>query len=218
MRLRAATSAGSASGRHAPSQRSAHHWARSGSDPASSFQVVAPGRGTGATTGRSRQLVVAGAGDGIVGEPRRVGLRGRRRLEHQRVEPSRNTCLRLAARIDDVKLFRHAAIMPRDGQTESANHSTTATSRLLERLLQPRYERGAAAFGVALMRAVAGFLLASISLGKFLDHAAEAVDFERYGVPIPGFSVYAVGTIELIGGLPPHRRPLDPSGRGRARR
>jgi putative oxidoreductase len=69
------------------------------------------------------------------------------------------------------------------------------------RILHPRYESGAAAFAVALLRAVTGLLIASISLGKFIDHAQEAVDFERYGVPIPDFSVYAVGVIELSCGL-----------------
>jgi putative oxidoreductase len=76
-----------------------------------------------------------------------------------------------------------------------------SNARLTARLLRSRYDHGAAAFPVALLRAVAGFLFMSISLGKFIDHAGEAVDFDRYGVPVPGFAVYAVGTIELIGGL-----------------
>ncbi len=71
----------------------------------------------------------------------------------------------------------------------------------MTRLLHSRYESGAAAFSIALVRAVAGFLFASISIGKFANHAAEAVDFERYGVPIPDISVYAVGTIEMLCGL-----------------
>jgi uncharacterized membrane protein YphA (DoxX/SURF4 family) len=69
------------------------------------------------------------------------------------------------------------------------------------RILHSRYESGPAAYLVALLRAVTGVLIASISLGKFVDHAQEAVDFERYGVPIPDFSVYAVGVIELGCGL-----------------
>ena len=71
----------------------------------------------------------------------------------------------------------------------------------MARLLHSRFERGPGAFTVALIRAVSGFLFVSISLGKFLDHAAEAVDFDRYGVPMPDVAVYAVGTIELICGL-----------------
>jgi putative oxidoreductase len=74
-------------------------------------------------------------------------------------------------------------------------------SSFVARVLHSRFERGPAAFAVALVRAVSGFLFVSISLGKFLDHATEAQDFDRYGVPVPGFSVYAVGTIEIVCGL-----------------
>jgi putative oxidoreductase len=73
--------------------------------------------------------------------------------------------------------------------------------RVMTRILHSRYPSGPAALVVALIRAVAGFLFMSISTGKFFDHAQEAVDFDRYGVPIPEFSVYAVGVIELVGGL-----------------
>jgi uncharacterized membrane protein YphA (DoxX/SURF4 family) len=52
-----------------------------------------------------------------------------------------------------------------------------------------------------LIRVVAGFLFVSIAIGKFADHAAEAADFDRYGIPIPDVAVYAVGTIELLCGL-----------------
>jgi putative oxidoreductase len=69
------------------------------------------------------------------------------------------------------------------------------------RLLHSRFESGVMAFVVALVRATAGFVYISVSTGKFLDHATEAVDFDRYGVPAPSFSVYAVGTIELVCGL-----------------
>jgi putative oxidoreductase len=69
------------------------------------------------------------------------------------------------------------------------------------RLMRSRFETGFAAFAVALVRAIAGFLFVSISIGKFADHASEAIDFEHYGVPIPDISVYAVGTIELLCGV-----------------
>jgi putative oxidoreductase len=71
----------------------------------------------------------------------------------------------------------------------------------VHRLLGSRYEDGIAAVGVALVRVVAGFLFVSFSIGKFADHAAEAADFEHYGVPIPDVAVYAAGTIELLGGI-----------------
>jgi putative oxidoreductase len=67
--------------------------------------------------------------------------------------------------------------------------------------LQSRYETGPAAYLVALIRVVAGFLFVTFSIGKFADHAAEAADFDRYGVPIPDVAVYAVGTLELVCGV-----------------
>lgn len=71
----------------------------------------------------------------------------------------------------------------------------------MTRLLHSRYERGAAAALVAAVRVVAGIVFVSVSTGKFTDHATEAVDFHRYGVPVPDFSVYAVGSVEVLCGL-----------------
>jgi putative oxidoreductase len=68
-------------------------------------------------------------------------------------------------------------------------------------MLRPKFEHGPAAYFTALVRAAVGFLIASISTGKFLHHAQEAVDFDRYGVPVPDVAVYAVGVVELVGGL-----------------
>jgi putative oxidoreductase len=75
------------------------------------------------------------------------------------------------------------------------------TNDFVARLLRSRYETGVGAYVVALLRVVAGFLFVSFSTGKFFDHAAEAADFDRYGVPLPDVAVYAVGTTELICGL-----------------
>lgn len=71
----------------------------------------------------------------------------------------------------------------------------------MAKVLRTRYESGAAAILVAMIRIVAGVVFVSVSTGKFADHAAEAVDFDRYGVPIPDIAVYAVGTVELVCGL-----------------
>jgi putative oxidoreductase len=68
-------------------------------------------------------------------------------------------------------------------------------------LLRSRYDRGATAYAVGLVRIVAGAFFVSVSTGKFLDHAHEAADFDRYGVPLPDVGVYAVGTVELVCGL-----------------
>jgi putative oxidoreductase len=60
--------------------------------------------------------------------------------------------------------------------------------------------RGAAAWLPTIVRVVTGVLFMSISTGKFLDHAQESVDFDRYGVPAPEVTTSLVGTLELIGG------------------
>jgi putative oxidoreductase len=57
------------------------------------------------------------------------------------------------------------------------------------------------AYLVGLVRIVAGAFFVSVSLGKFVDHAQEAMDFDRYGIPVPDVAVYAVGVIEVVGGL-----------------
>jgi putative oxidoreductase len=59
---------------------------------------------------------------------------------------------------------------------------------------------GAAGWIPTIVRVVAGALFVSISTGKFVDHAQEAVDFDRYGVPFPDVTTYLVGTLELAGG------------------
>jgi putative oxidoreductase len=51
------------------------------------------------------------------------------------------------------------------------------------------------------IRIVTGVFIVSVSTGKFLDHASEAHDFDRYGVPIPSTAVIVVGIVELVGGL-----------------
>jgi putative oxidoreductase len=51
------------------------------------------------------------------------------------------------------------------------------------------------------VRVVTGVLFVTFSLGKFLDHATEAADFEHYGIPAPEVATYLVGTLELVGGL-----------------
>ena len=70
----------------------------------------------------------------------------------------------------------------------------------MQRLFASR-SAGIAGVGIAILRVAVGVFFASVSIGKFVDHAAEAADFQRYGVPAPGFSVYMVGTIELVGGI-----------------
>lgn len=69
--------------------------------------------------------------------------------------------------------------------------------RLLHALVR---ERGPALLAFLIRLAAGGFFVA-VSLGKFFDHAVEAHDFDRYGVPFPATAVIVVGIVELVGGL-----------------
>jgi putative oxidoreductase len=51
------------------------------------------------------------------------------------------------------------------------------------------------------VRIATGVLFITFSIGKFADHAKEAADFDRYGVPFPDVAVYLSGTIELVCGV-----------------
>jgi putative oxidoreductase len=75
------------------------------------------------------------------------------------------------------------------------------TESVLSPILRSRFDHGVPAYVVGLLRIVAGAFFVSVSTGKFADHAQEAMDFDRYGVPVPDVAVYAVGVIELVGGL-----------------
>ena len=60
---------------------------------------------------------------------------------------------------------------------------------------------GPGAWFTTAIRLVAGALFVSFSTGKFTDHTAESVDFERYGLPWPDGAVYLAGTLEMLCGL-----------------
>ena len=70
------------------------------------------------------------------------------------------------------------------------------------RLLFAQRFRGRPALVIGGIRALVGALFAfGFSLSKFTDHAHEVTDFKRFGVPLPGISIYVAGSIELVGGL-----------------
>jgi putative oxidoreductase len=73
--------------------------------------------------------------------------------------------------------------------------------RFTTRLLRPRLDRGWPAVVVAAVRVAAGIFFLSVSTGKFVDHAQESVDFDRYGVPLPDVAVTVTGIVELTCGL-----------------
>jgi putative oxidoreductase len=70
----------------------------------------------------------------------------------------------------------------------------------VRRILAPGWS-GRAAWAATAIRVTAGVLFVLFSAGKFVDHAHEAADFRRYGVPVPNVAVYAVGALELTAGV-----------------
>ena len=73
-------------------------------------------------------------------------------------------------------------------------------NRFLELATGSRY-RGTGAYVTTAVRVVTGVLFVTFSIGKFSDHMKEAMDFDRYGVPLADVTVYIVGVVELVGGL-----------------
>jgi putative oxidoreductase len=71
---------------------------------------------------------------------------------------------------------------------------------VLELLLASRVE-GRAAVAVALARVAAGVVFVIFGIGKFSQHATEVDSFRTYGLPSPDAFVYAIGVLEVAGGL-----------------
>ena len=49
-------------------------------------------------------------------------------------------------------------------------------------------------------RLIPGVIFLIFGAAKFLNHGAEVDSFETYGLPSPDAFVYAIGTIEVVGG------------------
>jgi len=60
---------------------------------------------------------------------------------------------------------------------------------------------GRAATAVALSRVAAGVVFVIFGVGKFSQHATEVDSFRTYGLPSPDAFVYAIGVLEIVGGL-----------------
>jgi putative oxidoreductase len=54
---------------------------------------------------------------------------------------------------------------------------------------------------IAAVRIVAGAIFVVFGIGKFTAHASEVDSFETYGLPWPEAFVYAIGVLEIAGGL-----------------
>lgn len=71
---------------------------------------------------------------------------------------------------------------------------------MLDRLQTTR-ATGAAATTAVVVRIVSGLVFVVFGIGKFAAHAHEVESFRDYGLPSPDLFVYAIGAIELCGGV-----------------
>jgi len=61
--------------------------------------------------------------------------------------------------------------------------------------------RGPRAIAALVARVVGGGVFVAFGVGKFTQHASEVASFEEYGLPAPDAFVYAIGVVEIVGGL-----------------
>jgi len=60
---------------------------------------------------------------------------------------------------------------------------------------------GRAATAAAMARVVASAVFVAFGIGKFTSHGTEVASFRDYGLPRPDAFVYAIGVLEIGGGL-----------------
>jgi putative oxidoreductase len=60
---------------------------------------------------------------------------------------------------------------------------------------------GKAAWLPTLLAVAAGVIFVSFGVGHFAHHGSEVADFRRYQIPFPSLAVWAVGVVELGGGV-----------------
>ena len=70
----------------------------------------------------------------------------------------------------------------------------------LASLRAPRL-RGCTAWLATLVAFAAGVVLVAFGAGHFANHGSEVADFRAYQVPFAGLAVWAVGVVELSGGI-----------------
>ena len=60
---------------------------------------------------------------------------------------------------------------------------------------------GRAATAAAVARVAASAVFVAFGIGKFTSHGTEVASFRDYGLPVPDAFVYAIGVLEIGGGL-----------------
>ena len=58
-----------------------------------------------------------------------------------------------------------------------------------------------AAWAATVVRVAAGATFLGFGQSKFAHHGKEVRSFDRYGLPAPEVFTYAIGTVEIVGGL-----------------
>jgi putative oxidoreductase len=71
----------------------------------------------------------------------------------------------------------------------------------LEAALVAGPRTGPRATASLLVRLSTGIVFVAFGIGKFTSHASEVASFRTYGLPGPDAFVYAIGGLELVGGL-----------------
>ena len=64
-----------------------------------------------------------------------------------------------------------------------------------------RWRRSARERWVIAVRWAAAIVFVAFGAAKFVNHTSELVSFRQYGLPLPDAFVYAIGVLELAGGL-----------------
>jgi putative oxidoreductase len=70
-----------------------------------------------------------------------------------------------------------------------------------KRLLRAGPSTGRPADFALATRVVGGVIFVVFGFGKFVNHTTEVDSFRDYGLPSPDAFVYAIGVIEIVGGL-----------------
>jgi putative oxidoreductase len=83
---------------------------------------------------------------------------------------------------------------PRNAAREKDAAASADVAGSLLRRLDPRWLVIVVRLGSALVFVVFG-------IGKFTNHASELASFQGYGLPHPDAFVYAVGVVEVVGGV-----------------
>jgi putative oxidoreductase len=73
--------------------------------------------------------------------------------------------------------------------------------RPLRDLLVARPAHGPRAVAAFIARLAGGGLFVAFGVGKFTSHATEVASFQDYGLHAPDVFVYAIGAVEVVGGL-----------------